>query len=73
MIAFSGPEDLDGRYPQDQQRLRHRNDSVSINDSLRSQRGGCGFCFSWVLIELLIRVSSCQLFGYVHCVINGVI
>lgn len=39
----SGPEDLDGRYPQDQQRLRHRNDSVSINDSLRSQRGGSAY------------------------------
>jgi hypothetical protein len=34
---FPGPEE-DGRFSRDQ-RSRHRNDSVGINDSLRSQRG----------------------------------
>nr|CAH0104991.1 unnamed protein product [Daphnia galeata] len=38
----SGPEE-DGRFSRDHQRSRHRNDSVSINDSLRSQRGGSAY------------------------------
>ncbi|EFX77736.1 hypothetical protein DAPPUDRAFT_105864 [Daphnia pulex] len=37
----SGPEE-DGRFSRDQ-RSRHRNDSVGINDSLRSQRGGSAY------------------------------